>query len=248
MVALQTQVALEITGLDHLQPVSFAHQVVPIFTKLGCNGGGCHGKAAGQGGFKLSLLGFEPREDFEHLVNESRGRRLFPAAPAQSLLLLKATNRSPHGGGERLAGDSHEFRVLERWVASGMPYGSDQDPYVTSIEVIPAVRRLSQQARQQLSVVATYSDGSTEDITRTTQFESNNKDLADVDQRGLVTLADQPGDVAIMARYQGQVAVFRASIPLGVPVDQLPPIENLVDQHVYSKLVTLGIPPSPAVR
>ena len=87
-------------------PVNFANQVVPIFTKLGCNSGGCHGKASGQNGFKLSLLGFEPQEDYEHLVKEGRGRRLFPAAPERSLLLLKATGAVPHGGGTRLEADS----------------------------------------------------------------------------------------------------------------------------------------------
>src|SRR5689334_14795953 len=80
------------------KPVNFPNQVVPIFTKNGCNGGGCHGKSSGQNGFKLSLLGFEPTEDFEHLTKEARGRRLFPAAPDRSLLLLKATATLPHGG------------------------------------------------------------------------------------------------------------------------------------------------------
>ncbi|MEX1042933.1 MAG: DUF1549 and DUF1553 domain-containing protein [Pirellulaceae bacterium] len=244
-----TQTQLEVSGLDIVQPVNFPHQVVPIFTKLGCNGGGCHGKAAGQAGFRLSLLGFEPREDYEHLVNESRGRRLFPAAPTQSLLLQKATNQSPHGGGQRMDVDSYEYRVIQRWIATGMPYGSDSDPIVTGIEVIPPQRRLDRAAVQQISVVASYSDGSSEDVTRTAQFESNNKDLADVDVQGLVTLGNQPGDVAVMTRYLGQVAVFRSSIPLGVELAesdlQWPPARNVVDEHVFAKLKTLGIPPSP---
>src|SRR5262249_51234657 len=60
-------------------PINFGNQIVPIFTKLGCNSGGCHGKASGQNGFKISLLGFEPDVDFAALVYEGRGRRLFPA-------------------------------------------------------------------------------------------------------------------------------------------------------------------------
>lgn len=246
---LTAQTRLEVSGLEEVQPVNFPNQVVPIFTKLGCNGGGCHGKAAGQAGFKLSLLGFEPREDFEHLVLESRGRRLFPAVPSQSLLLQKAVNQSPHGGGQRLEVDSYEYRVLERWIATGLPYGGDDDPVVTAIDVLPPQRRLARGEVQQIAVVATYSDGSLEDITRTAQFESNNKDLANVDERGLVTLGDQPGDVAVMARYQGQVAVFRSSIPLGVEFaegeTQWPPARNVVDERVFAKLRTLGIPPSP---
>src|SRR5215213_8782413 len=82
-------------------PINFANEIVPIFTKTGCNGGGCHGKSSGQNGFKLSLLGFEPTEDYEHLVKEARGRRVFPAAPSRSLLLQKVSGQTPHGGGKR---------------------------------------------------------------------------------------------------------------------------------------------------
>ena len=74
-------------------PINFANQVVPIFTKLSCNSGGCHGKASGQNGFRLSLLGFEPNEDYEHLVKEARGRRVFPAAPEQSFAAAKTDRR-----------------------------------------------------------------------------------------------------------------------------------------------------------
>src|SRR6266478_1697508 len=70
--------------------VSFVNDVVPVLTKAGCNVGVCHAKAGnGQNGFQLSLLGFEPTEDFDHLVKEGRGRRLCIAAPDRSLLLLK---------------------------------------------------------------------------------------------------------------------------------------------------------------
>ena len=77
-------------------PVNFANQVVPIFTKLGCNAGGCHGKASGQNGFRLSLLGFRAGPRLRD-AREGRARAggVFPAAPDQSLLLLKATARCP---------------------------------------------------------------------------------------------------------------------------------------------------------
>lgn len=238
-------IGVDVSGLEITQPVHFANQIVPIFTKFGCNGGGCHGKAAGQAGFKLSLLGFEPREDYAHLVNESRGRRVFPALPAQSLLLQKGTNQTPHGGGSRIEIDSHEYRLLQRWIASGLPYGDPAQAHVTSIEVVPQQASLERGASQQLSVVAIYSDGSIEDITRTAQYESNNTDLADVSVRGLVSLTERPGDVAIMTRYQGQVAVFRATVPLGISIEAWPKSRNVVDELVFSKLNALGIPPSP---
>lgn len=241
---LRFQIPIQVQAFDASPAIHFSNQVVPIFTKFGCNGGGCHGKAAGQGGFRLSLLGFESEDDYEHLVSESRGRRVFPSLPDQSLLLLKAINASPHGGGQRFEPDSQEYRLLRRWIATGMPRGDSAAPVVTEIEITPRQRRLTRNQTQQLNVIAVYSDGSTEDITRMVQFESNNTDLATVDARGKVTLADRAGDVAVMARYQGQVAVFAASIPLGIEVAQWPDAVNLVDEKVFDKLRSLGIPPS----
>ena len=244
---LSAQLPIAVTNTGNEAPVSFPSRVVPVFTKLGCNGGGCHGKAAGQNGFKLSLLGFEPREDFEHLVHESRGRRLTPAMPDQSLLLQKAINASPHGGGQRMQADSFEYRLLRRWIAQGMPYGSDSEPVVQSIEVVPAQRRLKPTESQQLSVIAHLSDGSTEDVSRAALYESNDPEMADVSQTGLVQLGELIGDVAVMARYQGQVAVFRAIIPMQdtQPVASPPEPRNVVDTLVFSKLQSLGVPASP---
>src|SRR5262245_58226690 len=102
-------------------PVSFRHEIVPIFSKYGCNGGGCHGKAEGQNGFKLSLLGFEPQEDYAHLVTESRGRRLMSSAPEFSLLLRKASGELPHGGGARIERDSADYKTIVRWLEQGAP-------------------------------------------------------------------------------------------------------------------------------
>ncbi|MEX2026253.1 MAG: Ig-like domain-containing protein, partial [Pirellulaceae bacterium] len=123
-------------------PVNFPNDVVPVFTKFTCNSGGCHGKASGQNGFRLSLLGFEPPEDYEHLVKEGRGRRVFPAAPDRSLLLQKASGSVPHGGGARIEADSAPYRVLRRWIEQGMPYGKPDDPVVARIEVYPPERTM----------------------------------------------------------------------------------------------------------
>ncbi len=240
---------IEIDGIGEDLPISFPGQVVPIFTKLGCNSGGCHGKVAGQNGFRLSLLGFEPRDDYEYLVKESRGRRVSPATPDHSLLLQKAINVSPHGGGQRLKKDSYEYRMLRRWIAQGLPFGSGDEPIVTSIDVYPRQRRLQPQGDQQLSVVATYSDGSVEDVTRAALYESNDTEMADVTDTGLVNLGDLAGDVAVMARYQGHVTVFRADIPMQNhsavwESDSAPQPRNLVDEFVFKKLRSLGIPPS----
>ena len=241
-ISASTGVTVENSKL--VPPINFPNQIVPIFTKLGCNAGGCHGKSSGQNGFRLSLLGFEPTEDYEHLTREARGRRLFPAAPAQSLLLLKATATLPHGGGHRLDVDSDDYKKLYRWIAQGMPYGKTNDPTVARIEVYPDQRTLQRNDEQQLAVTAYYTDGSTEDVTCSALYEPNDKEMAKAEATGLVKVFEQPGDVAVMIRYQAKVAVFRATVPLGAPVGALPAPRNFVDELVFKKLQALGLPPS----
>ena len=137
---------------------------------------------------------------------EGRGRRLFPASPEKSLLLLKPIGAAPHGGGTRLEQDSHAYRLMRRWILQGMPYGNEDDATVVKIEVFPAQRTMGEKSEQQILVVAHYSDGSTEDVTSTTKYEPNNTEMAEVSATGLVKTLSLTGDVAIMARYQGQVS------------------------------------------
>ncbi len=240
----ETSLNVVVEKFREARPINFPNQIVPIFTKAGCNGGGCHGKSAGQNGFRLSLLGFEPAEDYEHLVKEARARRLFPAAPERSLLLMKAVASVPHGGGKRMNADSDDYRMLVRWMAQGMPYGAASDPSVARIEVWPPRRTMSLGGEQQLAVLARYTDGSVEDVTRGALYEPNDKDMARTDETGLVRLYNQPGDVAVMVRYQGKVTTFRATIPLGAPVGSLPPARNFIDELIFGKLRSIGMPAS----
>lgn len=241
---LSASLQVTVQGCKTVQPINFPNQIVPIFTKTGCNGGGCHGKSGGQNGFRLSLLGFEPTEDYEHLVKEARGRRLFPAAPEASLLLTKGAAILPHGGGKRIDPASDDYKLIARWIRQGMPYGKTNDPVVSQIEVFPKARTMSLRAEQQLVVLAHYTDGTVEDVTRSALYEPNDKEMAQVSETGHVQLFRQPGDVGVMVRYQAKVAVFRATIPLGAPVEKLPVAKNFVDELVFKKLKTIGMPPS----
>ncbi len=241
---LQAELKLEVQQWANDPDVSFPNQIVPIFTKLGCNSGGCHGKAAGQNGFKLSLLGFEAREDFEHLVLESRGRRVSTAAPDQSLLLTKAINAIPHGGGLKLDHDSHEYRLIRRWMSQGLNFGDESAATVASLRIVPDHRRMLPTTSQQLSIVAKYSNGIIEDVTRMVQFETNDPDMAEVTKTGLVTVKSLAGEVAVMARYQGQVATFRASVPLADESYPWPEPRSAIDVAVLQQLQSLNIPMS----
>lgn len=227
--------------------VNFANQIVPIFTKLGCNAGGCHGKALGQNGFRLSLLGFEPELDYETLVKEDRGRRLFPAAPEASLLLVKATAGKPHGGGKRLDASSQEYRLIRRWIGMGMPTGKPTDPRVDRIAIHPN-SRVMEHGGQQVMVTAHYTDGRVEDVTRWAQYQSNETDVANVETGGWVEKGRLAGQAAVMARYQGQVAVFRAIVPTGLKLagDNGFRATNPIDAAVLAQWRALGVTPSPA--
>ena len=235
-------IQVRVTHIQKDLPVNFPNQIVPIFTKYGCNSGGCHGKSSGQNGFRLSLLGFVPDDDHAHLTKEGRGRRNFPAAPERSLLLLKATGMLPHGGGQLIAVDSPAYHLLVRWLEQGMPYGNDDHPQVIDIDVFPQEQLMSRNTSQQILVVAHYTDGSTKDVTRMTQFDSNDVEMAECNVTGLVTVNQLTGSVAIMARYLGHVGVFRSTIPLGAPVDNLHPSHNFVDELVGEQLKKLGLP------
>lgn len=226
-------------------PINFVNHVVPVFTKLGCSSGGCHGKIAGQNGFRLSLLGFDPRFDYDNLMKEARGRRVFPAAPEKSLILTKATGTAAHGGGKKTEVGSEEYKIIRRWIASGMPYGEPTDPTVTKITVVPENRVVDRNTKQQLAVYAHFSDGSVEDVTRRAQFESNDTEIATVNESGVVGTLSLTGQAAIMARFQGNMAVFRAIVPRpGEAIKFNFPEQNVIDKATAKKWRELNISPS----
>jgi hypothetical protein len=239
------KVPLKAEKMESPLPLNFANQVNPIFTKLGCSSGGCHGKIAGQNGFRLSLLGFDPVFDYDNLLKEGRGRRVFPAAPDKSLILTKATGQAPHGGGKKMDPDSEEFKIVRRWVASGAPYGSPSDPTVARISVYPEHRVVDRKGRQQLAVYAHYTDGSVEDITRRAQYESNDTDIATVSESGLVNTLALTGQAAVMARFNGNVTTFSATVPRPGELAKFEFKElTAVDKFTAKKWKELNIAPS----
>ncbi|MGD9646675.1 MAG: DUF1549 domain-containing protein [Pirellulales bacterium] len=229
-------------------PVKFELDVMPVLTAAGCNAGACHGKQRGQNGFQLSLLGFDPNFDYQAIVQEGRGRRLFPAAPEQSLLLRKASQAVPHGGGRRLAADGPHYEVIRRWIEQGMPRSGADDPTLVDVVISPQGRLLETGQEQQLTVTARYSDGSTRDVTQVTAFQSNEPAIVAVDEAGLVRAGDLAGEATIMARYMNSIATWNTAIPLEGSVDESLyarlPVANFIDPLVWEKLRQLRITPS----
>ena len=220
--------------------INFARDVVPALTKLGCNAGSCHGSFSGRGGFRLSLLGFDPAADYESIVVEARGRRVFAAAPDKSLLLLKPTGQMAHGGKKRLAVGSESYRVVRDWVAQGMPRG--EWPTITRLDVTPLDATLKAGESRDLKVTATWSDGTVQDATRFALFEPNRETVVNVDATGRLD-ARGPGRAAVTVRYMGQVAAVPVTVPFGPPVAFDWPANNFIDAQLAAEWKKLGLHP-----
>jgi hypothetical protein len=240
------QVPVTVRESTQYGALNFENQLLPIFNKYGCNASGCHGKAEGQNGFKLSVFGFDPAGDHQALTMQSRGRRVFFGAPEQSLLIRKASGTTPHGGGTLIPQDSPEYRLLKTWISAGVPFGTEKDPVLVGIEVEPTYRQMEMSQSQQLRVTAKWSDGTHRDVTAMATYQTNKESLAIVDRKGRVNTGQVPGTVAIMANYLGAVSVFRAMIPRSEAVVDYPKVleKNFLDQHVNRQLQDLNIVPS----
>ncbi|HEV3024359.1 MAG TPA: DUF1549 domain-containing protein, partial [Pirellulales bacterium] len=242
----QQRVALRVRGFAAYPPVHFANDVVPVLSKLGCNSGGCHGKASGQNGFKLSVFGFDPEADYNALVKEGRGRRVFPASPADSLILAKPSGRIPHGGGQRLDPASADYELILQWIKQGMPVGRGDAPTVAAIRISPAERVLRFGDEQQILTTAIYSDGSSRDVTAAASYASNASLVVEVDSRGLAHVGRIPGQAAITVNYLNHVAAVAIQVPRPDAPRPYPqqPVSNEIDPLVWAKLEKMGIVPS----
>ncbi|MEZ6086603.1 MAG: Ig-like domain-containing protein [Pirellulaceae bacterium] len=220
----------------------------PILAARGCSTGPCHGKQRGQNGFQLSLLGFDSDFDYNAIVRDARGRRVFPTSPKESLLLRKATGDLPHGGGRKLAMESEEYRTLLRWIESGLPRTLENEPTLEKVTVSPTEKYLKPGEAVPLVVTAHYSDATRQDVTSMAMYQSNESAIVSVDETGLVQAGPLPGEATIMARYMNVIATCNVAIPLpgDVPAELYTalPVNNFIDGHVWEKLQTLGITPS----
>lgn len=226
---------------------SFLQDVVPILTKSGCNMGGCHGKLAGQNGFRLSLRGFAPEWDHEWLTREVQGRRVNVAFPEDSLILQKANGALVHEGGMRFKPGSRFEETLLRWITARAPGPTPSEPDAERLEVLPGGQLLRPGESQQLLVRAHYAGGRTRDVTWLALFFSNDEALLKVRPDGFVR-ALRHGEGSVRVHFQGQVEVVRFSIPFSADVSgaDFSSASNALDGPVFAKMRDLCLPPSPA--
>jgi len=228
------------------RPVTFSMDVMPIFTKGGCNAGSCHGSTRGKDKFRLSLFGFDPQRDYFCLTREEFGRRINTARPDDALIIEKAVGRVTHTGGKLFEEKSWMYDTLVEWLAAGAPNDPANTPKVVDLEIYPKQAVLEgPDTLQQLTVRAKYSDGTDRDVTRETVFISNNGIAAKADPNGLIT-SGKPGEVFIMARFdQITTGTQILSIPK-LPDFKFPdePAANYIDTLVYNKHKKVRITPS----
>ena len=241
----QLDVPVRVGQILGYPPVDFANDMLPLFSKLGCNSGGCHGKSNHPSGFKLSVFGFDPVSDFDALTKDGRGRRIFPSSPEFSLFLRKATGAVPHGGGQRLPVESADYDLMLAWVRQGTPLAQANSPSLVKLTVSPLDRVLDANSRQQILATAHYSDSSVRDVTSAAGYATNAPLVAEVDRTGVVRTGQVPGEAVIGVHYMGQVASVQLQLPRtsGYAPFEFPP-QNAIDELVRAKLEKIQLVPS----
>lgn len=224
---------------------SFANDVIPILTRYGCNQGACHGKGAGQNGFRLSLRGYAPELDHEWITREFSGRRISLADPESSTLLRKASGRAAHEGGKLFGKDDAAYNVLVEWLKAGAPGPKKDDPTLKELIVTPAKFTAKPGQTQRLKAEAVFSDGKKRDVTWLCKFDSNDAGLASVDQHGSVSVR-RNGETSVRVSFQTAVSVVVVTAPFDKPVakELLAQRNNFIDEHVFDKIAALRIEPS----
>lgn len=227
------------------RPIRFRNDVLPVFTRVGCNSGKCHGAASGKDGFRLSLYGYDPAGDHFRITRELSGRRIDLADPENCLLVNKATGEVPHTGGTLIDRDSPNYRKLLIWLAQGASPDPAETPVPTKIDVYPAKAVMSRPGQdQQITVFASYDDGSTRDVTELAVFMSNNDAAASVDAAGLAS-GKGPGTAFILARFDqftaGTAVVVRPGTDYSAPEFVG---TNYIDTLTFARWTDLHIKPS----
>jgi Protein of unknown function (DUF1549)/Protein of unknown function (DUF1553)/Bacterial Ig-like domain (group 2) len=234
-----------VSGQKSTYQVSFIRDVMPLMSRIGCNAGTCHGSAEGKNGFKLSLRGYDPLLDHRALTDDLEGRRFNRAAADRSLMLMKPAGAVPHVGGVVWQPGDPSYELVKLWITEGVKLELSA-PRVTKLDVLPKDRIIPEIGqKQQMVVMATYSDGTVRDVSAESFIESSNTEVATVDKTGLVTTIRR-GEATMLARYEGAYDAGTLIVMgdrSGFQWKQ-PESFNFIDDLVYDKLKRVKILPS----
>ena len=231
---------------DEREAVEFENDLIPIFTKMGCNSGKCHGSAIGRGDFKLSLYGGDPESDFEEIVRRVNGRRVNLTNPEDSLIVLKPTANLKHGGRMLFDDDSDSERILVNWIKQGAK--NIKRRQLKHVKVLPQgfiATKIG--AKAQLKAIAHYDDGQTRDVTVWTSFVAEDPSAVEIDEDEATAEVRRGGRHIVVARYLSEVIPIVLVSPLNnQAVDLSSEVhKNFVDKYVLRLLAELRLPTSP---
>lgn len=244
--ALLAPIDKRFAAADVAEVPDFQRHVAPLLGRLGCNGRSCHGSFQGRGGFRLSLFGFDFKFDHEALAAGDKPR-INLEKPDESLVITKPTDANNHEGGERYSKGSWQHHVLRKWIADGGKYDTASVQTLKSLEVTPA-EVVASKAGEKVAFRATavWADGSREDVTPLCRFQSNDDQIAKIDEHGRMTTGDV-GDTHIVVFYDNAVvpvAVIRPVSEKTGPKYPAVAAPTKVDELIVEKLRKLGILPS----
>ncbi|MCE9605679.1 MAG: DUF1553 domain-containing protein [Planctomycetia bacterium] len=238
------QVEVEVVGVLEKPAISFTREVTPILSKTGCNSASCHASQHGKGGFKLSVFGYAPDEDYRAMVRDWQGRRVDLVEPEKSLIFMKPLLQVPHGGNKRLDKSSIEYQTLAAWLSGGAPAPNSKEAKVTGIAVTPVARVGALGFTQQFRVEATYSDGATRDVTALAKYDSMDEGTASVGPTGLAKVFGK-GQAPIVVRFEGQAQAVVVTVPYGDKTELKGwKNNNFIDELAATKFREVGIEPS----
>lgn len=244
---LKKNVPIRVSAAEKHRNIAFESEVLVALSKQGCNSGACHGSPSGKGMFRLSLRGFDQKLDLHTLIREDFGRRVNRIEPEQSLLLQKPLMKVSNGGGKQLRPADPAYRILRDWIAEGARADPPETPRCVRLEVYPSEKRIMalEQGRQQLSVLAHFSDGTSRDVTDLVVYESSDQTVAVVNESGWVEAGAQ-GEAVILVRFLEHIESVPFMFVQRKPDFKWasPPEANYIDKLVNSKLRQIQYLPS----
>ena len=232
----------------YAESFDFQNDVMAVLSKGGCNAGRCHGNANGRGGFKLSLRGQIPADDYLAITREGQSRRVNRVNPRESLLLLKPTGQVPHEGGLRFTEQTPEYAAVLGWIAAGMPHQPQTARPLQRIVVDPSSAIVDEGApngdRLQLQVTAHFDDGMTRDVTEMAVYEP--ADIGVEAARTGDVVRRKFGQSTVVVRYLKQQTAVEVAFLKSAPnfVFNAPATNNAIDVAVFQHLFRLRINPS----
>lgn len=234
---------------EPVESPSFTWDILPLLSEAGCSAGACHAKPNGQNGFSLSVFNFDPATDYKEISMDQKGRRVFPSAPLESLIIRKPTMSLDHGGGHRMEEGSELHTKLIKWIQEGMVYKHPGELSLKSIKVSPESLTLQTQSTAKISVTAHYDNGYSRDVTALAEVVSNDKEFFTTQDHGEIKVLDKTGEGVVVVRFMGLVASARITVPSNntISAEEFAKLSevNVIDTLAHQHFRKLGILPSP---